>query len=106
MKLHDGCPIVEDVFNQDPNAHREPYQNGLFVQVAQGLSAQFVSAVSGTRAGLTDERIEAIRQAEIRKWGNIDDPEGEATYLDKFPALAKAVHDCELCIQLGKCTIN
>ncbi len=105
MQLHDGCPIVEQELKPKPEAHEEPYRNGLFMQVAQGLSSQFVKQVRGTK-GLTDERIEQIRHDEISDWGNLGEPGGEADYLAANPGLAKAVHDCELMIQMGECLLQ
>lgn len=106
MRFSEGCPIVTQLLEPNGEAYREGWNNGLFTQVAQGLSAQMRQAVPGTRAGLTDERVEEIRREEVARWGNVDDPDGEAAYLEAHPEMAKAIHDCELHIQLGQCGLN
>lgn len=96
------CPIAQ-LAETDMPKYEEGFQNGLFLQAIQGLSGQMVGLVRGTKAGLTDERIEEIRQEEVRSWGVGSE---EAVYLDQNPELAKAVHDCELKVRLGECAIH
>lgn len=93
----DVCPAAECItrnFDKDD----EP----LAVNVAQGLSGAFVDAVSGTK-GLTDERVEVIRQEEIEAWGDSE----EAKALTVHPELARAVYECEEKITvLGNCALH
>lgn len=97
------CPIAATV-ERDRPTYEEGLENGLFLQAIQGLSGQMVNKVSGTKAGLTDERIEEIRLKEVSSWGGDTSEEGK--YLNLHPELAKAVHDCELKIQLGECLLH
>ncbi len=96
------CPIAQLVEGNRPK-YSEGLENGLFLQAIQGLSGQLTTAVKGTKAGLTDERIEQIRQSEVKGWGIGTE---EADYLNSHPELAKATHDCELRVQLGECAIH
>lgn len=96
------CPIAQTA-DADKEKYAEGLENGLFLQAVQGLSGEMVGAVRGTKAGLTDKRIEEIRQSEVKSWGAGTE---ESTYVETHPDLAKAVHDCELQIQLGGCAIH
>lgn len=99
------CPLVTLVEGGDID--KEGLQNGLFLQVVQGLSGQMVNKVRGTKSGLTNEHIEEIRQKEVKSWGgDVDEAGNESSYLEANPSLAKGVHDCELQIQLGNCAIH
>lgn len=74
----------------------------LAINVAQGLSGAFATAVGGTK-GLTDERIEEIRQEEIVSWDGAE----EAQALEDHPELARAVYECEVRITvLGDCALH
>lgn len=96
------CPIAD--LHREGKINDESIESGLFLQAIQGLSGKMVAAVEGTVAGLTDGRIEEIRQSEIRTWHQAGGDE-EASYLEANPELAKAVHDCELKTQLGQCVV-
>lgn len=97
----ESCPIG-DLVGENQDTYREGYENGLFLQVIQGLSGRMARRVPGTIAGLTPEAIEAIRLQEVKSWGSSE----ESQYLGDHPELAKAVHDCELRIQLGNCAAH
>lgn len=98
------CPIRELV-KSDRLRYEEGVKNGLLLNVSQGLSARIANAVQGTTAGIVKERIDQIRQLEVSSWKRSGGVE-EATYLNANPELAKAVHDCEVKIQLGGCAIH
>lgn len=98
------CPARQLVETDRPR-YQEGWDNGLFLQAIQGLSGQMVEAVEGTAAGLTETRIEQIRQSEVQSWLR-SGGHSEAAYLNEHPELAKAVHDCELKIQLGECVMH
>ena len=97
-----GCPI-KDLCEQNKPKYDEGMENGLFGQVIQGLTGEMAEAVRGTKAGLTDERIEEIRQEDVESWGAGSE---EEDYLNANPELAKAVHDCEVKIQMGGCAVR
>ena len=91
------CPAAEFIV-----ANLEKGEHALAVNVAQGLSGQFADAVEGTK-GLTDAKIEFVRQSEIDSWRESE----EADLLKEHPGLAKAVYGCEEKIQiLGNCAIH
>lgn len=90
------CPTKCIVKNFEKN------EQALAVNVAQGLSGAFVKAVRGTK-GLTDERIEEIRQKEIESWNG----SAEAQVLETNPELAHAVYECEEKVTiLGNCALH
>lgn len=98
------CPVIQ-LREADRPKYQEGWDNGLFLQAIQGLSGQMVGAVRGTTNGLTEARIEEIRVGEVKSWQQSKGFE-EAEYLETHPELAKAVHDCELKIQLGECAMH
>ena len=77
----------------------------LAVHVSQYLSGKFVKAVRGT-TGLTPERIEELRQKEIRSWTSNQGTE-EVEILTEHPELVTAVYECERRVTiLGECAIH
>ncbi|MFO0882102.1 MAG: hypothetical protein U0491_01495 [Candidatus Saccharimonadales bacterium] len=93
----EDCPASEYI-----GKNFKPTDQSLAVNVAQGLSGQFVNAVRGTK-GLTDERIDEIRVEEIESWGDSE----EARVLADFPELTRAVYECEEKVTvLGSCVLH
>ena len=97
MRFCDTCPAATFITEE---FDRENYPEA--VNAAQGLSGQMVMQVRGTK-GLTDERIEEIRLAEIESWGGGE----EAEALTEHPGLAQAVYSCEERVTiLGSCAVH
>lgn len=91
------CPAAECIVKTF-----EKEDQPLAVNVAQGLSGAFVVSIRGTK-GLTDERIEEIRQEEIESWHGSE----EAQALEAYPELARAVYECEEKVTiLGSCAVH
>ncbi len=105
MRICIECPVAK-LYETDKPKYQAGLENGLFMQNAQYLSGKMVTAIRGTATGLNDARIEEIKDKVVTAWGNINDPNGEAAYLQLNPEIAKAVHDCEVQIQLGNCAIH
>lgn len=105
MRICEPCP-VKQLYEGDPATYQEGFDNGLLFQNAQLLSGKFCRILKGTVAGVNEQRIEEVRRDVVETWGNIDNPNAEAAYLEAHPEIAKAVHDCEVRAQLGNCAIH
>jgi hypothetical protein len=95
------CPVA--VEGDGDSSYREAIESGMFMQAIQGLSGTMTRHIEGTKAGLTDERIAELREKAAKAWGEGSE---EAEYTRNNPDLAKAVHDCELRIQMGECALH
>ncbi len=100
MVCNPECPVA--VEGDGNPAYRAGIDSGMFMQAIQGLSGVMGRHIEGTKDGLTDERIAQLQELSARKWGDSE----EADYTRNNPNLAKAVHDCELRIQMGDCAIH
>lgn len=93
------CPVGKYI---ETLADEEDKITGL--HVAGGLAAAISESLQGT-LGLTEVRIEQIREEETTEWeksgGNT-----EVEFLNKYPEIAKASYKCEHKISvLGSCAM-